>query len=125
MRKYLIGAVAGAIAATSLGAFAAQSWVGVPPLLQQLLNTRAGGDMAYGTDTDIDTDGTGNDTIAHGLGCTPTFAAVNIVGDTATVGVEVQAVDGTSITTRVFTEADGADATTDNHTVAWMAKCAA
>lgn len=123
MKKYLIGAVAGAIAATSLGAFAAQSWVGVPPLLQQLLNTRAGGDMAYGQAT-VTCATNGNFTITHGLDGTPTFAQIDILGDDATNDVEVEAIGATTITGRCYTEADGADVTSGNLDVMYLAKLA-
>lgn len=123
MTKYLIGAVGGMVLSLAGLAFAAQPWVGVPPLMQQLLNTRAGGDMAYASAT-VTCATNGNFTITHGLDGTPTFASIQPVADDATNGVELQAIGATTLTGRCFTEADGADKTSGNLAVVWLAKLA-
>ena len=61
----------------------------------------------------------GNATIAHGLHRTPVFAMAQIQGDTVN-GVNVESIDGTNLTIRVFNAA-GADVTSGSFSVAWIA----
>ena len=117
-----VGVLVGALLVTG-GAWAVQSWPGVPPLFQQLLNDRAGGETAYGSAT-VTCSTNGNFTITHGMTNTPVYAAIDPVADDATNGVEVQAIGATTLTGRCFTEADGADKTSGNLDVVWIAKAA-
>jgi len=75
-----------------------------------------------GTVSAVAPDVNGNATIQHGLDKIPVYANVNLLGDLASVGVEVQAVDVSVVTLRVFDEATGADVTTGTYNVMWHAR---
>lgn len=68
----------------------------------------------------ISPDANGNDTIAHGLGETPSFVDVNIRGDNQN-SAKVQSVDATDITV-IIQDAAGADVTSGTFTVDWEAR---
>ncbi len=78
--------------------------------------------FAYGQDVGIAPDGSGNDTIAHGLSTTPIYANVRLLGGGDTDDVEVESLDGTNITVRVYNTADGTDVTSGTFTVMWEAR---
>lgn len=68
-------------------------------------------------------DGSGNVLITHGLGSTPDYVNVCLLGDTPTRGVEVQAKNSTTITARIFNQADGADVTSGGpFNIMWHAR---
>lgn len=68
--------------------------------------------------------GAGTATIPHGLVGTPTYANLQVVGDSA-VEAQVQSLDGTNVTVRIRNTNDNSDVTSGSYTVHWEAKFAA
>jgi hypothetical protein len=75
-----------------------------------------------GTAAAVSPSAAGTVTIAHGLHTTPNFVTVELLGDTVANGVEVQALDATNITARVYAEATGADITAGAFDIMWHAR---
>lgn len=77
-----------------------------------------------GTIASATPDGSGNFGFAHGLGAIPVYANLALLGDTASYGVEVQALTTASITGRMYDESTGADVTSGTYAVMWHARTA-
>lgn len=80
------------------------------------------GGATFNTAANQTTDGSGLVTIAHGLGITPTFASVGLIGSASNEAV-VNAVDATNLTVLVRNGTTGAAITTTNvGSIMWEAR---